>query len=180
MADRVVGPLREARAPLTDGLRQLQLAAVAVESAEAPVALAALETAIAYLRNTFLPVAEAEEFTLYIAVDGVLGAVGAADVMKAQHASIAVMTEDLGKVVAATRADDDVQAYARYLLPLLHGLYALIRAHLEAEDDVYLALLDLHVSESQVTMIVDNIERISAARREDALAGRQAKGDVSP
>lgn len=172
MPDRVVGPLRIARQPLTDGLRQVQLAVSAVDAAEASVALAALETAVGYLRNTFLPVAEAEEFTLYIAVDGVLGAVGAADVMKAQHASIAVMTEDLGKVVSAARLDADVRAYSRYLLPLLHGLYALIRAHLEAEDDVYLSLLDLHLSESQVTMLVDNIGRISAVRREDAIAGR--------
>ena len=172
MPDRVITPLRESRAPLTDGLRQIQLAASAVESAETPVALASLETAVGYLRNTVLPVAEAEEFTLYIAVDGVLGAVGATDVMKAQHASIAVMTEDLGKVVSAARTDDDVAAYARYLLPLLHGLYALVRAHLEAEDDVYLPLLDLHLSESQVTMLVDNIDRISAARRDDAIAGR--------
>ena len=172
MPDSVIGPLRKARAPLTDGLRQIQLAASGIESAETAVAIAALETAIAYLRNTFLPVAEAEEFTLYIAVDGVLGAVGAADVMKAQHASIAVMTEDLGKVVSAARLDGDVRAYGQYLLPLLHGLYALIRAHLEAEDDVYLPLLDAHLSESQVTMLVDNIGRISDARREDALAGR--------
>lgn len=172
MSDRVVGPLREARAPLTNGLRQLQLAASATGSAETAVALASLETAVAYLRNTFLPVAEAEEFTLFIAVDGVLGAVGATDVMKAQHASIAVITEDLGKVVSAARLDNDVQAYAQYLLPLLHGLYALVRAHLEAEDDVYLPLLDAHMSESQITMLVDNIGRISAARREDALAGR--------
>ena len=172
MSDRVVGPLREARAPLTNGLRQLQLAASATGSAETAVALASLETAVAYLRNTFLPVAEAEEFTLFIAVDGVLGAVGATDVMKAQHASIAVITEDLGKVVSAARLDNDVQAYAQYLLPLLHGLYALVHAHLEAEDDVYLPLLDAHMSESQITMLVDNIGRISAARREDALAGR--------
>ena len=179
MSDRVIGPLREARTPLTNGLRQLQLAASATASAETPVALASLDNAVAYLRNIFLPVAEAEEFTLYIAVDGVLGAVGATDVMKAQHASIAVMTEDLGKVVSAAREDDDVPAYAQYLLPLLHGLYALVRAHLESEDDVYLPLLDDHLSESQVGMLVDNIGRISAARREDALAGRPAADHTS-
>lgn len=92
--------------------------------------------------------------------------------MEAQHASIAVMTEDLSKVVSAAREDDDVRAYTQYLLPLLHGLYALVRAHLESEDDVYLPLLDAHLSESQITWLVDNIGRISAARREDALAGR--------
>jgi hypothetical protein len=160
--DRVVGPLRELRAPLFDGLRKLQIAADAIGAAEPRVALASLDSAVTYLREDFLPVARAEEFTMFIAVDGAIGATGASAVMVAQHRSIAAMAGDLGKVVDAARTDGDVDAYGRYLLPLLHGLYALIRAHLEAEDDAYLTLLDEHLSESQVGMVVDNITRIAA------------------
>ncbi len=159
--DRVVAPLRKLRQPLFDGLRQLQVAAGAVHGAEHRVALAALDSALGYLQDDFVPVAKAEEFTLFIAVDGVIGAVDATRVMKAQHASIVAMVTDLAQVTEAARKDSDVEAYARYLLPLLHGLYALMRAHLEAEDDAYVTLLDAHLSESQVGMIVDNIRRIA-------------------
>ena len=152
------------------GLKTLQLAAGAVDSADAPVALAALSTAVQYLTVTFLPTASAEEFTLYIAVDGVNGAVNATDIMKAQHESIRAMANDLAKVVEAARADNDPAAYRKDLLPLLHGLYALIRAHLESEDDIYLSLLDDHVSESQMGMIIDNIEPIANARRDPSSA----------
>lgn len=172
MADRVVAPLRASRKPLFQGLAKLQLAADAVQTADGPVALAALDTATGFLNSTFLPTAAAEEFTLYIAVDGLYGATNATEIMKAQHASIRAMVEDLTKVVAAARTDNDPAAYAKYLLPLLHGLYASIRVHLEAEDDIYLDLLDNHVSESQVGMIIDNIERISNARREGATPPR--------
>lgn len=168
MSDRVVAPLRASRQPLANGLAKLQLAADAVSTAEGLVALAALDTAVGYLNSTFLPVAAAEEFTLYIAIDGLYGAINATEIMKAQHASIRAMAEDLAKVVAAARTDNNPAGYAKYLLPLLHGLYALIRAHLESEDDVYLALLDENVSESQVSVIIKNIERISNARREAA------------
>lgn len=161
--DRVVGPLREWRQPLHDDLRQLQVAAAAV-TAEPRVALAALDSALAFLHGRFLKICKAEEFTMFIAVDGVVGAVGSTRIMVAQHASIGAMVGDLAQVVEAARADGDVEAYARYLLPLLHGLYALIRAHLEAEDDVYLAVLDSAVSESQVGMIIDNLVRISEAQ----------------
>ena len=164
MTDRVVGPLREFRAPLHDGLRQLQLAAEAVGGAEPRVALAALDAAVSFLSDHFVPIAKAEEYTFYIAVDGIIGAVGASQVMVAQHDSIAAMVRDLAQVIAAAHTDDDPAAYARYLLPLLYGLYAVIRAHLEAEDDVYLTLLDEALSESQVDMIVKNIGRITAAR----------------
>ena len=160
--DRVIAPLRELRAPLYEGLRTLQIAADAVRSAEPRVALASLDSALTYLADQFVPTARAEEFTMFIAVDGAIGATGASAVMVAQHRSIAAMVGDLTQVVEAARTDADVDAYSRYLLPLLHGLYALIRAHLEAEDDAYLALLDEHLSESQVGMVVDNITRIRA------------------
>lgn len=158
--DRVVAPLREWRRPLHENLRQLQLAASAID-AEPRVALAALDGAVAYLDDQFNPISRAEEFTMFIAVDGVMGVVGGTAVMVAQHASIKAMSGDLAQVVEAARVDGDVAAYGRYLLPLLHGLYALIRAHLEAEDDVYLSVLDSAVSESQVGMIVDNLTRIT-------------------
>lgn len=168
MVDRVVAPLREFRAPLHEGLRQLQVAADAVVGAEPRVALAALDAAVQFLAHEFVPIAKAEEYTFLIAVDGVLGAAGASRIMAAQHASIAAMVSDLSQVVEAARTDADPEAYARYLVPLLHGLYALIRAHLEAEDDVYLAVLDEALSESQVEMIIKNIGRITSTPGEKA------------
>jgi hypothetical protein len=158
--DRVVGPLRELRLQQLEGLPQLQQAASAVQSAEFRLALASLDAAVEYLRG-FVSFNRAEEFTMFIAVDGVLGVVDATRIMKAQHASIAAMVSDLAQVVEAARTDSDVEAYGRYLLPLIYGLYALIRAHSEAEDDAYVSLLDEALSESQVNMIIDNIARIS-------------------
>jgi hypothetical protein len=158
--DRVVAPLRDFRLQQLEGLPQLQQAASAVQTAEYRVALAALDAALAYLEK-FVRFARAEEFTFFIAVDGAMSVVDGTRIMKAQHASIAAMVDDLGKVIEAARTDADVDAYARYLLPLLYGLYALIRAHNEAEDDAYVSLLDTVLSESQVGMIVDNMNRIA-------------------
>lgn len=165
--DRVVGPLREARRPLHQGLAKLQAAAQAV-AAGGPGALTALDHALAFLQRTFLPACEAEEFTLFIAVDGVYGATGAVAVMRAQHQVMVEMTGDLEKVVAAARQANDPAAYAGLLHPLLYGLYGLARGHLESEDAAYLTVLDEHLSESQVGVIVDNLDRIASARRAPA------------
>lgn len=159
-SDRVVAPLRESRRPLYDGLRQLQVAASAVDAAGQAAALDALDAALGYLQRDLVPACRAEEATLFIAVEGAMAAVYSTRVMAAQHASIAAMVADLAQVAGAARAGGDVTAYRRYLLPLLYGLYALVRAHLEAEDDAYLPLLDEHLSESQVGMIVDNMRRM--------------------
>lgn len=162
MPDRVIAPLRQLRDELYAGINTLQVAASAVTTAEYPIAIKALEGALSYLQETFLPVSRAEEFTLFIAVDGVTGATDSCQVMKAQHTSIMRMTGDLSQAVEAARTDGDVAAYARYLHPLLYGLYALCRAHVESEDDAYLPLLDSALSESQVNVVVDNIHRISS------------------
>jgi hemerythrin-like domain-containing protein len=161
---RVIGPLRASREPLHAGLRTLQVAAESIESAEPRVALAAMDAALQYVRNVLVLTCQAEEYTLFPAVDGVYGATGTCQVMVAQHAAIAAMAADLEQVVEAARSGGEPGDYRRYLVPLLHGLYAVARAHLEAEDDAYLSLLDAHLSESQVGVIVDNIGRITAAR----------------
>ncbi len=161
-ADRVIGPLREARLPLYDGLRRLQAAAGALDDLDFPGVMAALNATMDFLEGSLLPYCHAEEFTMFIAVDGATGVRGASDVMAAQHRSIAAMTNDLRQVTEAAREAGDLAAYRSYFLPLLHGLYALARAHLEAEDDAYLAVLDEHLSESQVDVIVDNMKRIVA------------------
>ena len=162
MADRVIGQLRDLRKELYPGLNTLMVAANAVSQAEFPIAMKALDGALAYLQDTFLPVCRAEEFTLFIAVDGVSGAVDSCQVMKAQHTSIMRMTGDLAQAVEAAKTDGDVAAYAKYLHPLLYGLYAFVRGHLESEDDVYLPLLDSALSESQVGVLVDNITRVAS------------------
>lgn len=163
--DRVVAPLRDWRRPLHAGLSSLPAAAEAVAAGDPADALRALDRALAYLRGTLLPACDAEEFTLFIAVDGVYGATGAVAVMRAQHQVIAEMTADLEKVVAAARETNDPPAYARYLDPLLYGLYGLARGHLESEDAAYLTVLDEHLSESQVNVIVENLDRIVSAKQ---------------
>src|SRR3970040_167808 len=78
MPDRVIAPLRELRQPLHDGLRYLPAAAAAVTSGDTKQALAALSDALAYLQGTLVPLCRSEQFTLFPAVDGVLGSVGEA------------------------------------------------------------------------------------------------------
>lgn len=159
-SDRVIGPFRDIRRPLFEGLGSLLLAADAVTAAESRVAFASLDTAVGYLRDTVVPAQHAEDYTMLIAMDGIIGQPGSSDIIKAQHRSIAAMAGDLAKVAEAARNEGDLSQYARYLLPLLYGLYAALRVHLESEEDAWLPLLDAHLSESQVGVVVENFGRI--------------------
>ena len=157
--DRVVGGLRELREPLHDGLRKVQVAAGAVSEAEPRMAMAAVETAWQYLEGTFVPACFAEQATLFLAADAIMGKGKPLDILRMQHESLGSMVNDLGKVVVAMRAANSLDDYARYLLPLLHGLYAAIRVHIESEDDALLALLDANLSQGQADALVRRFDR---------------------
>ncbi len=162
--ERVIGPYRAWRESLRPGLATLVKAATAAGTGPEGEARAALAAALEYVGGTLLPACEAEEFTLFPTIDGVLGVSGSCEVLEVQHGSLRAMAEDLRKVAEAANTDGDVRAYARYLQPLLFGMYGLARAHLESEDAAFLPLLDEHLTESQVNVLVENSERITAAK----------------
>ena len=151
-------PLRHARHPLHAGLNTLQVAASAVGTAEPRFALAALDSALAYLRETFLPACRAEEATLFVAVDGLFGVTNSCHAMRAQHTTIMRMAGDLAQAGDAARLAGSMDEVERFLPPLLHGLYALCRAHVESEDEAYITLLEAMLSAAQAESLASNYE----------------------
>ena len=149
--------LRQARQPLHDGLNALQVAASAITTAERRFALASLDAALAYLKETLLPACRAEEATIFVAIDGLFGVTNSCHALKAQHTTIMRMTGDLAQAVDAGRASslEDVE---RFLPPLLYGLYALVRAHIESEDEAYITLLDAMLSANQAEALAASYE----------------------
>ncbi len=168
MTDRVVGPLRDLREPLHAGLSTLQVAASAVTTAEPLLARKSLEGALAFLQEQFLPMCRAEESTIFTAIEEAAGWSDACAVTKAEHTSIIRMAGDLAQVVEAAKADGDVARFAEYLHPLLYGLYALCRVHLESEDEAYLRVLDFTLTEAQVAQMAETLSRLAAVGAEQA------------
>jgi len=148
--------LRHVREGVHAGLTTLQVAASAISTAESRFAFAALDAALSYLQAELLPACRAEEATLFGAVDGLMGVANSCHAMKSQHTTIIRMVGDLAQAIEAARAEADVAAYARYLEPLLYGLYALARAHLESEDEAYLGMLEALLSEAQVAALAES------------------------
>jgi hypothetical protein len=153
-----VSPLHDARSPVHAGLTTLQVAASALATAERRFAFAALEAAQRYLQETLLPTCRAEEATLFVAIDGLMGVANSCHVMKAQHTTLMRMAGDYAQALDAARTAGDVTEFVQYLGPLLHGLYALARAHLESEDEAYLGLLEAMLSSAQAEALAGAYE----------------------
>jgi iron-sulfur cluster repair protein YtfE (RIC family) len=94
---------------------------------------ARLERILEFLRGVLLPHAQAEEEHLYPRVAEILGDPRATGTMLREHVAIHRGIESL----AATDPGDTLG-----LQELLFGLNALIRAHFDEEEEVYLPILD--------------------------------------
>jgi hypothetical protein len=156
------GPLRDVRAPLHAGFNTLQVAATGIGTAERRFAFAAIDAALEYVQETLLPACRAEETTLFVAVDGLTGVRNSCHAMKVQHTTLIRMAGDLAQVVEAAKAAGDPAEFAQYLQPLLYGLYALARAHLEAEDEAYVGLVEAMLSGARVEALAKAMETASA------------------
>jgi hypothetical protein len=154
-------PLRYVRDLLHGGLSTLQVAASAVDTAEPRMAMKALEAAMNYLQTEFLPMCRAEEAELFRKLDEITGRDDSCRVMVAQHTSIIRMAGDLAQAIDAAKAANDIPAYAEYLHPLLYGLYALCRVHLESEDEAYLPMVAAAMRGPEVELMVQQMERIA-------------------
>lgn len=165
--------LHDLREPLRTGIGLVQAAAAAVSTPEA--AIPAIDRVLGYLEREAIASMRAEEFTMYIAVDGAIGLPGATEVMAAQHDAIEAMVDDLRKVRDRLATADDVQHYAVPLHALLYGLYAAIRLHIESEDAAYLPLLASRLSPSQMETVVTNLRRVKESFAEGA-APANARG----
>ena len=137
---RVTEPLRSEHAGLLPRLETLRKAALAVEGPDDELP-GAVDDAIAFLRESLIPHAEAEDAVLYPKVEQVMNAPGATATMTRDHVEVVRLTADLQRVRDSLHGipDPDLR---RELQTILYGLHAIIRLHFVKEEEVYLPLLD--------------------------------------
>ena len=62
------------------------------------------------------------------------------------------------RAIQRSRIAGSLDEVERFLPPLLHGLYALCRAHVESEDDAYITVLEAMLSTAQAESLARNYE----------------------
>jgi heavy metal translocating P-type ATPase len=88
------------------------------------------------------PHERAEEYSLYPALNRVLGGTDPTAPMSRAHAEIAVQIARLGRLIDDIRDRDPDEADIADLRAILYGLHAILRLHTAQEDETYLSLGD--------------------------------------
>jgi iron-sulfur cluster repair protein YtfE (RIC family) len=113
-----------------------------------------------FLTGHLMPHAEAEEEVLYPAVGRVLGTAAATATMSRDHAEVARLTDELGRLRDRPGYPEDEQ---RTLRRVLYGLYALVGVHFAKEEEVYLPLLEESLGPEEAERILAEMARAAHA-----------------
>jgi len=124
-----------------------------------------LSTAVNFLQAHLLVHAQAEDRVLYPAVATLMGAPQATATMSYDHGAVARLTAELAALKDQLDAHAPTQADLLTLRRLAFGLHALVTLHFAKEEEVYLPLLDAHLTVDMATDLYRDMERAAAEIR---------------
>jgi iron-sulfur cluster repair protein YtfE (RIC family) len=137
----ITQPIRDDHRHLLEGIESLKDAGDLIGEVAFEIARKETEEVLHFLRDQLIPHARAEEAILYPVVGRLMGASGTTRTMTRDHLEISVLTGKLERAVE----ERDLQMMRR----LLYGLYHLVSLHFLKEEEIYLPLLDQHLTWDQ-------------------------------
>lgn len=151
-------PLREEHKellPHIDRIRQ-----VAEKIGEAPIAdiRGGVEEVYDFLANQLKPHAEAEEAALYPVVQKVLGSPDATKTMSRDHVEVGFYIEELASLRNGLTGEILTTVQIKSLRRVLYGVYGLIKVHFAKEEEVYLPILDQHLTPESAQKMFEAME----------------------
>lgn len=160
---QITRPLREEHQELFPHIEFLRAVADMVGEIPTTALRHELDAAYDFLLHHLIPHAEAEDAALYPVVDEVMGAPEATATMRRDHVEIARLVRDLDRLRMQMGNDNLTDVQAKTLRRILYGLYTLIQVHFAKEEEIYLPLLDKHISPEKAHEI---FEAMGAAAEE--------------
>ena len=139
--------LREEHKELLPRIDELRHLADSLDETDGDEIRRGLEPLYQFLVRNLIPHARAEEQALYPAVARILGSSQATATMSRDHLEVIRLTEQIGLMglEEAPLKSDNI----RNLRRLLYGLHTLLKVHFAKEEEIYLPLLESHLSDSE-------------------------------
>ena len=151
-------PLRDEHKELFPHVNRIRQVAEMI--AEAPPAdiRAGVEEVYDFLANHLKPHAEAEEAALYPAVQKILGSPDATKTMQRDHVEVGVYIADLAILRDGLTGSALTTGQVKSLQRVLYGVYALVKVHFAKEEEVYLPILDQHLTAESARELFETME----------------------
>jgi iron-sulfur cluster repair protein YtfE (RIC family) len=158
-------PLRNEHEELWPRVEKMRSIAESVGQAESVFLRRSLDEVLEFLDHDLIPHASAEDRALYPAVQRVMGATRATATMSRDHIEVARLLADLHEARDVVPAGELPTALAHELRRILYGLYALLKVHFAKEEEIYLPLLEEHLTEEEVVTLFTEMEGAAGEAR---------------
>jgi len=127
-----------------------------------------VEEAYDFLAYHLVPHAQAEDEALYPVVQQALGSADATRTMSRDHVEVGRYVDELAVLKNGLTGGGLTAAQTRSLRRVLYGVYALVKVHFAKEEEVYLPILDQHLSPESAREMFEKMEA-AAHKAKDAL-----------
>ncbi len=117
-----------------------------------------LDEAYRFLTDHLLIHAEAEDRVLYPVVQRVMGSPLSTETMSFDHKQVNTMTQQLVMLRSQILGTTISRENANSLRRVLYGLYALVKAHIAKEEELYLPLLDFHLKPEEADKMFEEMD----------------------
>ncbi len=161
----VMEPLRIEHRALLPHIEDLRKTADGVGTLPVPELRNRVDEVYSFLADHLIPHAEAEDAALYPVVARVMGAAESTATMSRDHAEVGRLTRELNVLRLGLSGRARSEAHERGLRRVLYGLYALVRVHFAKEEELYLPLLEAHLTASQAEDMFRAMEEAAHAAR---------------
>lgn len=158
-------PLREEHQEMLPHVEAILRAALRVGEVPLSDLRPTIEEVYDFLEYHLKPHAEAEEAGLYPAVQKVMGSPDATRTMIRDHVEIRHYTDDLKIAIRAIGTNTLSHHQMGELRRILFGVYALVHVHFFKEEEVYLPLLDNHLSQDEARLMFESMEKTAQLSR---------------
>ena len=158
--------LREGHQNLAKQLERLVDVAESIGEASRDLLQRNVDHVYEMLIRRLLPHALAEEQELYPLIGKILGTPQATTTMSCDHAAISRLVAELDGLRSDLHRSGPIADNAHPLRRVLYSLHALIGHHLAKEEEVYLPLLDIGLTEDEAHQLRHRMQEV-----EDKVAG---------
>jgi len=151
-------PLRDEHKELFPHIETLKLAGLSIHGTLNQASLDLINESYEFLTTHLLPHAQAEEATLYPAVQKVMGTPYGTATMSRDHVEVERLTQELAALRDQVSTSEIGAKQANELKRVLYGLYTLVKVHFAKEEEVYLPLLDANLTADEAKDLFEAME----------------------
>lgn len=163
-------PLHEEHQELLPHIEQMKTVADAVGNTPLAALRQEIDDIATFLVRQLLPHAQAEERALYPVVEEAMGAKGATATMSQDHVAIGRLAKELSDLYPHLQGERLEACQEQALRRMLYGLFALVTVHFAKEEEIYLPLLEQHLTEDSTRSLFEALEQ-AAREAKQAVAG---------